>query len=431
MKTIFRIAALGLVTLAFGAISIFAQDQCPFEKQNELYTTYRAKTKSTVTNPVEIRTGIKAGDEFLVKCATPEQQEVVDFLKKDIPKQTARAERFELLARFDVATKDKKTYNADEAYASGKALAEKEPNFAFDIGAALAMVGFENSIKNPPVDRYNSEAINFAKKAISDVEAGKTSNNYGASAFSCVVKTGTGATATVDHAKSKNCILGRMNYIIGSIMYYNQKAEKEALPYFYKATMIDSPVKKNADIYQAIGGWYAKEIVKMITDRDAKIKLNNDQDNEETLAILAMMKGYAERGINALSKAHTFAAADFKKPIYDKIQGLYEVRFNKKDGVDVYLAAAAAQPLVDPTTPVTPIVEAPVAPTTTTNPTTPTTGGTTKPVAPTTTKPTTNPTTNPTTKPSTTPVKPTVSPTTKPAAKTSTKTKAVIKKKRT
>lgn len=424
MKTIFRIATLALMIAAFGAVAAFAQDAaatCTFEMQQKLYGDFRTKTKSSVI--AEIEAGIKAGEEFLAKCATPDQQAVVDYLKKNVPLQIERVEKMKLYERFNTSVK---TGNVDEAYTSGKLINTKDPDSAFDVAIVLALMGFDNSVKNPPIDKYNNEAIGFAKRVLSEVNS-KTSTSYGALNQSLIIKTNN----AVDHAKSKNNVNARMNYIIGSIMYFNQKQEKEALPFFYKATQIDSDVKKRPDIYQAIGSWYLKEIVRLDKERLEKIKAAGDKDTDETLAILAMEKGLAERGMNAFGKAHMLAdpkQADYVKFLKEKLQGLYEVRFGKQDGFDAYVNTVSAQPLVDPMTPVTPIVEAPTTTTTTTSSTTtPTTNPTTKPVnSPTNTKPTTTPVSTPTTtKPSTTtPVKPTS--TTKPT----TKSKAVVNKKK-
>lgn len=426
---------LGLVTATFGAVATYAQDAavtCTFEMQQKLYGDYRAKVKSKI--PAEIRAGIKSGEEFLAKCATPDQQVVVDYLKKDIPIKTALANEIEVTDCFNNSLKVRASYNADEAFRCGKAFIAIKPELAFDIGIALVMVGFENSLKTPPVDKYNVETINLAKKILSEVE-GMTAANFGAWSWSTAVLD---AQKKPDVAKSKPNTVGWMNYVIGSIMYFNQKSEKDALPYLYKASLADSTVKSFPIIYQTIGSYYLKEIIRIDKERLAAIAANNNEDNEQTLAMLATEKGLADRGIVAYSKAHKFAKAektprpDYIKSLYEKIEGLYDVRFNKKDGVDVYVSTMVNQPLHDPATPVTPIVEAPTPTTTpsTTGTTTPTTGTTTKPVNPT-TKPT--PTTTPTpvtTKPSTTtPVKPTTTPT-KPVTKVNTKPKSTLKKKK-
>lgn len=428
MKTIIRIAALGFIFTVGAAVSTYAQETCPPEKAAELYATWNKNKKSKI--PAEIRLGIKAGEEFVAKCSVGQEQ-VAEHLKTNIPLRIAEAEKQERYTRFNAATADIKSLNADDAYTSGKGIIANEPDLAMDVSIALALVGFHNSVKTPPIDKYNAETINFAKKVISDFETGKTSKNYGFNAVARVVK----VNGVVDPAKSKNLTIAWMNYVVGSIMYFNQKSEKDALPFFYKAAQIDSDVKTKPDIYQAIGGWYFSEIAKMEAKRQELIKANNNEDNDETLALLASMKGYAERGINAYSKAYKLASAptqaDYKKGLYAKLQLLYEVRFGKTEGLDPYIATAGNQPLVDPMTPVAPIVE---APTTTSATTTPTTGNTTKPTTGNTTKPAT--TTPANTKPATTttPTKPATTTPTKPAAKTSggkiNKSKAAVNKKK-
>lgn len=435
MKTIFRVFMLGLVTVTFGAVATFAQDAaatttattCTFEMQQKLYGDWNKYKKSNV--PAELKLAIKAGQEFLEKCSTPDQDAVVKHLQTNVPIQIARLEELELTECFNNSLKDRKNYNADEAYRCGKTIAGKKPDFAFDIGIALAMVGYENSLKTPPVDKYNVETINFAKKVISDAEAGKTSNTFGVWSWSTAVQD---AQKKTDALKSKPNTIAWMNYVIGSIMYFNQKSEKDALPFFYKASQIDSPVKNFPVIYQSIGAYYLKELRRIDKERLDKIVANKNEDNEETLALLAMEKGLADRAINAYSKAHKLAKAeaktqpqlDYVKSLYDILTGLYEVRFGKTDGFEVHINTVAGQPLVDPATPVTPVVETPTTtPTTVNSSSTPTTGATTKPATTPTTKPATTPVT---TKPATTtPTKPT-STTTKPA----TKSKSTVNKKK-
>ena len=436
MKTIFRVAAFGLVTAAFlavSAVSSFAQDPCAdtFEVKTAKYEIFKKGRTNTDKAPRTLelaKPAITAGEEFISKYGKCEDSvKVAEFITKNLPEIKEWVKRAELIARFDDSIADPKNIKADQAFSSGKELIALIPTTNFDVSIVLAMIGFDNSIKNPPVDTYNNETINYAKIAIKEAESGKTSTYYGAKSKILVINTGN----VVDPGKSKNNVLARMNYIIGSIMYYNQKKEKDALSYFYKAAQIESDVKTRPDIYQAIGGWYLKELVGVDKERLAAIVANNNQDNEQSLALLAMEKGLAERAINALSKAHKFASAEFKTGIYGKLQELYKVRFDeKKEGLDAYIATASNQPLADPATPVTPIVEAP--PTTTSSTTnTPTTTPTTNP----TTKPSTTPTTTPvTTKPTTTttPVttKPTTTTTTKPAAKVNTKPKATVSKKK-
>jgi hypothetical protein len=361
---------------------------------------------------------IQTGEEFVSKYGTCEADKaVVDFIKGKLPELKSYVGDKEMFDRFNGSIADIKTVNADVAFESGKQIMSAKPDLAFDVAIVLAQVGFDNSLKTPPLDKFNGEAINFARRAIKDIESGKTSETYGAKVYSLAVLD---ANKKVDAAKSKQNALGWLNYIVASIMYYNQQQKKDAVPYFYQTTKFESPFKNKPDVYQAIGAWYLEELVKMDTSRLEKVKANGDKDNDETLTIWALEKGYADRAIDAYARAYQLAKADkaakpeYTKGLYEKLQGLYKLRFDKTDGIDAYIATVVSRPMPDPATTVTPVVEE--------KPATTTTGATT---TPSTTKPTVDTTTKPAT---TTPTKAPTDATTKPTSTTTTKTTTTKKK---
>jgi cell division septation protein DedD len=421
MKTIFRVSVLGLLITAFSAVSALAQDPCAdsYETKQAIYGPFREKRKAFLAKITDIESGkaaIKYGEEFVSKygaCAADEA--VVKFVKEKLPELKTGVAEQELYIRFNTAVKDVKTVNPAEAFASGKEIIalKGDSTISLDVALALAAIGYDNANKATPDYKFNSDTINYAKQAIQKLEAGKTTESYGAWSYIFAVRD---AQKKVDHVKSKANALAWMNYTIGTTMYYGQKQEKDALPYLYKATQFDSEIKNRPALYQAIGAWYLAELLKIDEKRLALITQNADKDTDETLAMLALEKGYAERSMDAYARAHKLAKADTKSAatyvtsLYEKIQGLYKLRFDKTDGLDVYLSTLMSKPLPDPTSAVTPVVETPTTTTsTTTNPSTTTPATTTKPATTTTTKPTDS-----TTKPTTTP--------TKPAATTGTKT---------
>jgi hypothetical protein len=86
-----------------------------------------------------------------------------------------------------------------------------------------------------------------------------------------------------------------------------------------------------------------------------------------------MLNGYAERAMDAYSRAYTLAKADpklatYAGTLYKTLQALYTVRFQKQEGIDAWISSAVTKPFPDPTSAVTPVVD---AETTTSN----TTGG--------------------------------------------------------
>lgn len=450
MKTIFRNIALGIMMagcVAVTATKTFAQDPCTadIEGKQALYKQFTDNFDKTIDKK-EI--AVKAGKDYIAKyAACPDDKPIVDYLNTNIPgmeadiaKAKKGVETKALYDRFNTATTGKKVA---DIFSSGKEILAQKPDF-LDVNIVLASAGFDQAFANPPIDTYNNDTINYSKAVIQKIEAGTPSEtgNYGALTYSYKNK---------DYPDGKSNTLGWMNYNIGYILYYRQGKDspdkkKEALPYLYKATQYASFNQKNPFLYQTIGAWYLDEAIKIDTKRKEAIKTAGDKDTDETLAMLADQKGYADRAIDAYARAYKFAKddpkqkKDYQDGLYAKLKQLYEFRYDGKiTGIDEFVASVQSKPLPDPSTPITPVKEeVPVTPattstsTTTAPVTTTTTTNATKPATTNTTKPATTPATTPVKKPVSTTVKPSDSTsadetaTTKPAAK-----KPVVKKKGT
>lgn len=363
MKTVYKFLTLGVMLAAFmlanTAQSFAQQDE---EARMAEYQKFTACYKETDKAKKDACYAIAKA--FLDKFPTPED-EYFTFVKKRYTSYKAAQEENALYERFNTAIKSPDAVNSDEAFASGREIIGKQPDL-IDVPIILASIGFDNAVAKTPNDKFNNDAINYAKMTIQKIEAGKTSTNYGANAW--VYKTD-------KFPDGRNNTLGWMNYTIGYIMFYRQGKKQEALPYFYKATQFNSETKSNPDIYRTIGSWYVDEFLRLDADRIAKIKAAGDKDTDETLAILALQKGYADRAVDAYARAYKVASNDpanktYKDSLLNRVKELYAIRFNKDmTGFDAYMASVMNKPLVDPTTAVVPVVEA--APATTGTTTTP------------------------------------------------------------
>ena len=422
MKTIFKRLGAGILTTGFIAVAglnVFAQDAAAdpckdIEGQQALYKTFTdnipkgAKIEQT-------ETAIKAGDEYVQKYgACPESKQIVDYLNTNLPKMKdavakakVKQDQGAALGKFDAAAKGK---NVAEVFTSGKEILGKEASFqdvALDVNLAMVSAGFDQAIATTPVDTYNADTINYAKSAIQKLESGKTSTNYGVWSYNFKLD-----PKDATYKDNKAYALGALNYIIGNIEYYRQgktdpAKKKDALQYLYKSTQYDSFTKNDASIYQAIGAWYLDEAIKIDKDRQAKLAVApNKTDTPETLEMVAMQRGYADRAIDAYARAYNLAKASktakvgYADGLLKTLKEIYAFRFdNKTEGFDQYVASVQSKPLPDPTTAITPVAVEPTPTETTTTPTT----NTTTPPATDTTKPATKPATDTTTKPATTP----------------------------
>lgn len=410
MKTIFRFLALGILMTVFSAVTVtssFAQDQAA--EKAALYKTYMDNYDKPEIEKIEI--AIKAAKEYVEKFgANAADKEQVDYFKTAVPeleKSVAQIKKAKgdaeiakvkqaLFTRFDKGVKGTNG-KADpvETYAAGKEIVAGDPDFV-DVILVLGSVGFDQAVLPTPVDTYNEDTIQYAKMAIQKLEANKPSKtgDFGVLQYSYKNK---------DYPDGKANALGWMNYNIGYITYYRQGKDnpakkKEALPYLYKATQYTSFNQKNPFLYQTIGAWYLDEAIKIDKDRKAKITAAGDKDTDETLAMLAMQKGYADRAIDAYARAYKFAKDDknskkeYTDNLYARLKELYVFRYDGKTvGIDEFVASVQSKPLPDPTAAITPVKDETTTPPATTSTTTPPAEATIAPKPATNTSPATTP----------------------------------------
>lgn len=359
MKNIFRALMLGILLTAFTAAT-FAQDPQAEKTQAEKTALYEKYTKNYAGSLDQKKIAISAAKEYIEKYGASEtDKQQVDYFKNALPPlqkavddEVKRVEGAALYSRFN---KPAETGSFDEAYASGKEILAKYPD-DLDVMIYLGSVGYDESLKNPANNKYNADTINYAKMVIQNIEAGKTSQNFGVYRYTY--------SGDKNFPNAKDNTLGWMNYNIGYIMYFSQNMKKEAIPYLYKATQYNSQPKNFPIVYQAIGANYFDEAKRLSQSSEDKAKAAGDKDTDESKADYAMAKGYADRAIDAYARAYKIAGAsatakkEYKDGLYKVLQDLYKFRYNGKiEGLDAYVATVMNKPFVNPTTAVTPVIE--------------------------------------------------------------------------
>ena len=115
--------------------------------------------------------------------------------------------------------------------------------------------------------------------------------------------------------------------------------------------------------YEFIGLYYFDELK---IDREIKT-LAADQKDTDTPEVakqkvdaikakVAMSNGTAERAMDAFARAYTLGvAATYKAKMKKNVEGAYNVRFGKLDGMDAWIAETMKKPFVNPTTAIAPI----------------------------------------------------------------------------
>ena len=407
MKSVFRFLALGILTTTFAAAGYAqaAPDACAdITAQQALYKQFTDLYPKTSIEDRKAAVGV--AKQYIEKYGScPDAKPQIDYfngyippVEKGIADDIEKARKAKLYSRFNDAVKAK---NWDEVYAAGKDVLaeEKDPKIALDVTILLGSIGLDEAAKGN--DKYNDDTIKYAQQAIKLIEGGAKSDNFG-----------TGITY-----KNSTNALAWLNYTIAYIKNDRQKDTKGAVAYYYKVTQYEASPKKNPAVYYNLGKNYYAQLDAIETDRQAKVVAAGKKDTDETKALFAQARGYADRVLDAYSRAYNLAGTDpktkaAKDSLYTELKNVYAFRYqNKENALDALIASTKTKPMPDPSTPITPVIEVEPTPAATT-------GTTTTPVATpaTTTKPAA------TTKPAT-PTKPAAT-TTKPA----TPTKPVAKK---
>lgn len=394
--------------IALGAVATFAQDPCTdADGQTKLSDSFRELYPKTTID--DKKATISAGKSFLEKYGACESaKEFSDYLKTAVPTLekalAARIERERWQAILDKFNNGLKSKNWDDVYSAGKQIMSEKPDEFNGVELVLGSIGYDELLDHQNA-KYSDETLNYAKKSLADLEAGKAMKpSLGVPPFSY---------------KSPEDATAWMNLTIGSIYQVGKKDKVSALPYLYKATKAPaiSDVAKNPNPYEFIGLYYFDELNKLTDEIKAMAADQKDTDTPEVAkqkvdaikAKVAMSNGTAERAMDAFARAYTLGAlATYKAKMKKNVEGAYNVRFGKTEGVDAWIAETMKKPFVNPTTAVTPIsdpepVATPADATATPGTTTAKPGTTTpaKPGATTTTTPAKPPVTPPVKKPGT------------------------------
>lgn len=397
MKTISRYTATGLMMaaiLALGAVTGMAQDPTsagtvssePTACKDPDLTPASEKVTKDFTDYGKLsnddkQKAIDNADAFAKKYAGCESAKaLVDYVNQYLPgmktalkKAIEDEEERKLVARFDNALKAKQF---DEVYASGKEILQKYPDKYRSAEIVLGTIGYDEAYKGN--NKYNEDTLKFARQSIADLEANKE--------FKLNNKTALGLKPY--EYNSKEDAIGWLNLYIGYILSGPQKNRAAGLPHLYKASQATtSAASKNPVLYEMVGDYYLDMYNKLIEEEakllaeaealgEAATEAQVTEKKDAIEAKRALMRGTADRLMDAYSRAYTFAdpkAVDFKKKMKGLVEGAYQQRFKKPaTGIETWIASSVGKPFPNPTTPVAPVTDAAaVTPTTTTSTTAP------------------------------------------------------------
>jgi hypothetical protein len=301
------------------------QDACSTEGKEALYASFLKN------RPTDQAKAYEDAKKYLACPAgevTEAQQKIIDYLKK----WTAAYEEGSKKIRFiTLLYKDKKY---PEAYALGKEILAAEPEnltVLVHLGANGYLV---TPLKNPTL---NAEALDYAKKALQMLDAGKTIDDW-------------------QPLAGKDVATAYLNFTIGTLSV--EKEPAGSLKNLIKAAQFETPLKKSPFTYAYIAGAYETGPYATQSEEYKKTFGGKDETPESKLA-LANIHQIVDRMIDGYARAVALAGSDTQyaaqKPAWqESLSTWYKFRNGGQEtGMPELIAGILAKPLPPEPTPLT------------------------------------------------------------------------------
>ncbi|MDH3493984.1 MAG: hypothetical protein OEM82_10570 [Acidobacteriota bacterium] len=383
MRTFFRVAVLGLLFFAVVAIS----NQTAVAQTDTKADLYEKFTANYNGDLEQQKIAVTAGKEFIrLYENSADDKPIIDYLKGAIPsieasikaeetrlkeeekRKALAAERAKLFSAFDAAYK-KQDWNT--FFATGEKIVEGQPDF-YDVDIVMASQGLEQAEKNN--NTFNDVTVRRAINAIAKLKSGAEPKTPTCGGSYYVYK-------SEEYPKCVPNALGWMNYTVGYIKFYRQQKEDEAIPYLFEATKADSGSSEAPQPFRAIASWYVKKAASLIEKRNMILEERNTEtkltepDAEKIKGfdkrideIIALERGYADRAIDAYSRAYSLIpvsdrSKEYASGIFGKLQQLYKLRYYEKPEmqtdtqINMNMSMIKAKTMPDPNTDVQPVFE--------------------------------------------------------------------------
>jgi hypothetical protein len=321
MKKIISIFAV-FAGLGLMAVSALAQaPDCSEEGKAAIYTEFTANRTTDSAKAYE------AGKKYL-GCSQAEDQYTA-YLKKWV---TAYEKESRKIKMPPLLYGDKKY---EEALALGKQILADEPeNLRVIIdqgyGNYLAAVNLKN-------DGFNNDALNYARKAIQMIEAGKAPTSWAP-------------------FKGKDDTLAYLYDVVGRLGMKDNPAV--ALTSFLKKAQFETDLKKDPWTYFFIAAAYESGPYTKLS-ADYKACCEGKDETPQSKLLLENINQVVDRMVDAYARAVALAGSDAKyaakkKEWMDDLSTWYKFRHSgKEDGLPEFIASVLTKPLPPEPTPVT------------------------------------------------------------------------------
>ena len=321
MKVLGRRFVLGALVLL--ALVVFGSRQSPVFAQGAGQETddpvkiqmYNRFVDNRVPNPA---VAYQAARDYLQKYQKDKDQ-YTDYLGKWIL-------AYESDARKRAFPEQINQKNFAEAFATGAKILAEDPNnlrVQIDLGYAGYLAA---SAKN---EQFNSIALDYARKAIQQIEAGK-------------------APADWAPFKGKDDTLAYLHYAVGFLTLKTEP--NQAIDSLLKAASLESDIKKTPSTYYFLAVAYEAGPYKTLST-DYQAKYANKPETPESKAALEKLNVVMDRIIDAYARAIAAAGTDPKTQQNRtdwtaKLLTYYKFRHEGSDaGMNEFIAAALQKPL--------------------------------------------------------------------------------------
>ena len=315
MKGTIKLFALGALLAVF-AVPALAQDNCTDEKKTEMYKTFLAKRTSA--DQAELKIAADNARAYL-KCSTDLTEQIPAYLTRWLDKYDSQVADQQATLTAEKLFKEalaKNNYADEIKY--GKQLLAKEPDNPYvNIVMGIAGTGDESVL---------ADSAPAAKHAIELIEAGKP--------FAPAI--------------SKDAALAFLRWTIAKATA--KASPTEAIPIFIKAAKFESPLKKEARIYNELAAAYAEQVDKLTTDYKPFV---GKPETTESKLVLANLNQAMDAQIDALARAAALAAATDKPAVMERLTEVYKFRTKSTNGLNELVAGILSKPLPDPPKPIT------------------------------------------------------------------------------
>ena len=304
--------------LALTVVAIGARQSVVFGQETDdpvKIEIYKRFTDNRISKPA---VAYQAARDYLQRY-TKDKDQYVDYLQKWV----MFYERDERKRDLPVLINEKKF---EEAYSTGAKILADEPNYLraqIDLGYAGYLAA---SAKN---ETFNSTALDYARKAIREIESGKTPTEWAP-------------------FKGKDDTLAYLNYAVGYLTL--KTSPDQAIDALIKATQYDSDIRKTPSTYYFLAVAYESGPYKTLSTA-YQTQYANKPETPESKAALEKLNVLMDRIIDAYARAIAAAGTDAKteqsrKEWLAQASNYYKFRHGGSDaGLTEFITGALQKPV--------------------------------------------------------------------------------------